>query len=88
VGSDVDIITVDASNVDRYGFFCYKSKPKTAGYRQKRQWLEERFAEGLRLTPAKRGHRQCPGDGQGRSGDGDQSPPVAGRQRPLSKARL
>lgn len=24
----VEIVTVDAGNVDRTGFFCYKSKPK------------------------------------------------------------
>ncbi len=59
MGSDVDIITVDASNVDRYGFFCYKSKPKTAGYRQKRQWLEERFAEGLRIKIVREGTKSA-----------------------------
>ncbi len=42
--------TIDASNVDRYGFFCYKSKPKSAGYRHKRLWLERSLAEGLRIT--------------------------------------
>ena len=55
MGGDVDIVTVDASNVDRYGFFCYKSKPKTAGYQQKRAWLEERFAEGLRIKIVREG---------------------------------
>ena len=44
-----DIITVDAGNVDRLGFFCYMSKPKTPGYRQKRDWLMARFAEGLQI---------------------------------------
>jgi len=43
------IHTIDASNVDRYGFFCYKSKPKTVGFRQKRAWLDGCLAEGLRL---------------------------------------
>jgi GNAT superfamily N-acetyltransferase len=43
------IHTIDASNVDRYGFYCYKSKPKTLGYRHKREWLEACLAEGLRL---------------------------------------
>ena len=43
------IHTIDASNVDRYGFFCYKSKPKTAGFHQKREWLEKTLPEGLRL---------------------------------------
>jgi L-amino acid N-acyltransferase YncA len=40
---------IDASNVDRYGFFCYKSKRKTAGYKHKRAWLEGCLAEGLHL---------------------------------------
>ncbi len=44
-----EIITVDASNVDRLGFFCYMSKPKAPGYRQKREWLAARFAEGLQI---------------------------------------
>jgi L-amino acid N-acyltransferase YncA len=44
-----EIVTVDASNVDRLGFFCYMSKPKAPGYRQKRDWLAARFAEGLRI---------------------------------------
>jgi len=59
MNSDVDIVTVDASNVDQYGFFCYKSKPKTAGYRQKREWLEERFAEGLRIKIVREGNKSA-----------------------------
>jgi len=44
-----EIVTVDAGNVDQLGFFCYMSKPKTPGYRQKREWLAARFAEDLRI---------------------------------------
>ena len=44
-----EILNVDAGNVDRLGFFCYMSKPKAPGYRQKRDWLAARFAEGLRM---------------------------------------
>jgi L-amino acid N-acyltransferase YncA len=43
------IHTIDPSNVDRYGFFCYKSKPKAYGFRHKRDWLAGSMAEGLRL---------------------------------------
>jgi GNAT superfamily N-acetyltransferase len=53
------IHTIDASNVDRYGFFCYKSKPKTAGYRQKREWLEGSLADGLRLKIIYEGTRSA-----------------------------
>ncbi len=53
------IHTIDASNVDRYGFFCYKSKPKTDGYRQKREWLEGSLAEGLRLKIIYEGTRSA-----------------------------
>jgi ribosomal protein S18 acetylase RimI-like enzyme len=45
----VEIVTVDADNVDEQGFFCYKSKPKAAGYGQKLDWLRGRFAEGMRI---------------------------------------
>jgi len=45
----VEIISVDADNVEEQGFFCYKSKPKSAGYQQKLGWLKERLAEGMRI---------------------------------------
>ncbi len=51
------IHTIDASNVDRYGFFCYKSKPKSAGFRQKREWLAKTFPEGLHLKIIYEGNR-------------------------------
>jgi GNAT superfamily N-acetyltransferase len=44
-----EIKTVDARNVDEAGFFCYMSKRKESGYKQKREWLEERFAEGMKV---------------------------------------
>lgn len=44
-----EMITVDAENVDRQGFFCYMSKRKAPGYCQKHEWLTARFAEGLKL---------------------------------------
>jgi L-amino acid N-acyltransferase YncA len=53
------IHTIDASNVDRYGFFCYKSKPKSTGYRQKRGWLESCLTEGVRLKIIYEGTRSA-----------------------------
>ena len=44
-----EIKTVDAGNVDESGFFCYMSKRKEPGYKQKRNWLEARFAEGMKI---------------------------------------
>jgi GNAT superfamily N-acetyltransferase len=49
MGPEVDILTLDESNLERIGFFCYKSKRKTDGYRKKLSWLRHRLAEGLRL---------------------------------------
>jgi len=43
------IKTIDIMNVDSEGFFCYMSKRKAPGYRQKGEWLEERFKEGLTI---------------------------------------
>jgi len=43
------IIDVNASNVDKNGFFCYMSKKKSVGYQRKLAWLENRFTEGLRI---------------------------------------
>ena len=44
-----EIRTVDGSNIDESGFFCYMSKRKEPGYKQKREWLEARFAEGMKI---------------------------------------
>ena len=49
MGDKAEIITVDTPNVGEYGFFCYKSKPKSAGYQQKLNWLSQRFSEGMRI---------------------------------------
>jgi L-amino acid N-acyltransferase YncA len=53
----VRIVTVDATNVAQYGFFCYKSKPKSEGYRRKLAWLEQRFSEGLKIKIVYEGKR-------------------------------
>ena len=45
----VGTITVDATNVEEYGFFCYKSKPKSEGYQRKLKWLKARFLEGMKI---------------------------------------
>jgi len=44
-----EMITVNADNLDKQGFFCYMSKRKTPGYQQKHDWLAARFAEGLKI---------------------------------------
>jgi hypothetical protein len=56
---EIILHAIDASNADRYGFFCYKSKPKTAGYRQKREWLDHCMPEGLRLKIIYEGERSA-----------------------------
>ena len=53
----VEIVSVDASNVEEHGFFCYKSKPKSVGYGQKLDWLRQRFAEGMRIKILYQGKR-------------------------------
>jgi GNAT superfamily N-acetyltransferase len=47
-----EIITVDQINVEQLGFYCYRSKKKSEGYRHKLSWLTARFAEGLRIRLA------------------------------------
>jgi len=49
MANTIEIVTVDATNVTQHGFFCYKSKPKAAGYRRKLDWLHQRFAEGMQI---------------------------------------
>ncbi|MFZ5917017.1 MAG: GNAT family N-acetyltransferase [Chloroflexota bacterium] len=57
MSENVKIVTVDAGNIDEQGFFCYKSKPKSAGYGQKLAWLKDRLAEGMRLKIVYEGKR-------------------------------
>jgi GNAT superfamily N-acetyltransferase len=55
--SDGRLITVDAANVAERGFFCYLSKRKSEGYQRKLRWLEDRFAEGMRIKMILEGDR-------------------------------
>lgn len=43
------LVDVRPDNVERTGFFCKMSQPKSEGYRRKLAWLEARFGEGLRI---------------------------------------
>jgi len=45
----IELLSITPDNVEKYGFFCYKSKPKAPGRKQKLAWLEQRFAEGLSI---------------------------------------
>lgn len=45
----MNIIDVNAANIDASGFFCYMSKKKAAGYKRKLAWLKDRFSEGMRI---------------------------------------
>ncbi|HWQ47207.1 MAG TPA: GNAT family N-acetyltransferase [Longilinea sp.] len=44
-----EIIPIDENNVDKNGFFCYMSKRKEPGWKLKRDWLSQRFREGLKI---------------------------------------
>lgn len=55
--SDVRIVAVDTSNVAQEGFFCYKSKRESEGYRRKLEWLEGGLAEGMRIKILYEGKR-------------------------------
>ncbi len=46
--ADYTIVTVDADTVDARGFFCVRNK-RHPGYIAKRSWLQQRFAEGMRI---------------------------------------
>src|SRR5436309_11679438 len=46
---DLEILDVNASNVDQIGFFCAMSKPGDPGYSEKLAWVKDRFNEGLRI---------------------------------------
>ena len=45
----IEIVSVDAGNVAKEGYFCRKTKAKTVGNQRKLSWIQQRFAEGMRL---------------------------------------
>lgn len=53
----LQITDVNATNVDRVGFFCAMSKPDTEGYQRKLRWIKQRFPEGLKLKLITQGGR-------------------------------
>ena len=40
MSDEIRFVSVNADNVEQEGFFCYKSKPKTAGYQSKLALVE------------------------------------------------
>ena len=44
-----EIYDVNSQNVEKTGFFCYMSKRKEPGFKQKLEWLEARFNEGMKI---------------------------------------
>jgi len=47
--SEYKIVDLNETNIDEYGAFCLQSKKNTKGYKEKFEWIKERFKEGLRL---------------------------------------
>lgn len=45
----MNIIEVTESNVAETGFFCKMSQRKSEGWKQKLEWLQPRFSEGIRI---------------------------------------
>jgi ribosomal protein S18 acetylase RimI-like enzyme len=43
------IVDVTETNLNDYGLLCLKSKKNSEGYKNKLEWIKERFKEGLRL---------------------------------------
>ena len=54
---DIRIVSINEENIDKEGFFCLKSRKKADGYLQKKEWLLERFKEGLKLHILYQGKR-------------------------------
>jgi len=43
-----EIVDVNETNLEKYGLFCRKSKPKEQGYKNKIAWFKEQHKKGLR----------------------------------------
>jgi len=53
----IQIVDVNAANVDKVGFPCAMSNPDQTGYQEKLAWVKERFQDGLRIKLIQRGGR-------------------------------
>lgn len=53
----VEIVTVTAENVEKYGFFCKMSARNSSAWAEKRAWLIDRYSEGLQLRLLGNGER-------------------------------
>jgi L-amino acid N-acyltransferase YncA len=51
--SKAEIITVESSNAEETGFFCFMSKRKSEGYLRKLAWVKARLKEGMRIKMLK-----------------------------------
>ncbi len=47
--STIGLVDINQTNVTTEGFFCRMSKMKTEGNKKKLEWLNARFAEGLKI---------------------------------------
>ncbi|QDP41141.1 GNAT family N-acetyltransferase [Radiobacillus deserti] len=43
----ISLVDLNEENLEEKGCFCLRSKPNSAGYKNKNQWLLGRFSEGL-----------------------------------------
>lgn len=46
--NQVEIVEVSKANLKSEGCYCLRSKPNSTGYKNKNEWLTERFDEGLK----------------------------------------
>ena len=48
-----EILSIERSNVEDTGFFCYMSRRKSEGFLRKLAWVKARFDEGMRIKMLK-----------------------------------
>ncbi|MDP8207096.1 MAG: YoaP domain-containing protein [Candidatus Electryonea clarkiae] len=46
---EIRLTAVTPANIDKTGFFCFRNRRSEEGYSRKKEWLLERFDEGLKI---------------------------------------
>jgi hypothetical protein len=55
----MEMVELTTENLRESGCYCLRSKPKSAGYLNKNQWLSERFVDGLKYIKLIEDHKQA-----------------------------
>ncbi|RIW37402.1 GNAT family N-acetyltransferase [Bacillus salacetis] len=55
----IEMVELNNESLEERGCYCLRSKPKSAGYLNKNEWLSERFQEGMKYIKITENYKQA-----------------------------